>query len=61
MDTLIGEPQFDTNSLVSGHTGFPAISVAAGFTADGLPIDIGFMAREWQEPLLIQIAYAFEQ
>ena len=57
----IGEPQHGTNCHLSGHTSFPAISVPAGFTADGLPVGIEFLAREWQEPLLIQLAYAFEQ
>ena len=61
MGTLIGEPQFGTDCHVSGHTGFQPISVPAGFTADGLPIGIEFMAREWQEPLLIRIAYVYQQ
>jgi Asp-tRNA(Asn)/Glu-tRNA(Gln) amidotransferase A subunit family amidase len=58
---LIGEPQHGTNCHLSGHIGFPAISVPAGFTEDGLPVGVELMAREWQEPLLIQIAYAYEQ
>ena len=57
----IGEEQYGTNCHLSGHTGFPAITVPAGFSEDGLPIGIEFMAREWQEPLLIELAYAFEQ
>ncbi|MFT5134023.1 MAG: amidase [Gammaproteobacteria bacterium] len=58
---LIGEQQYGTNCHISGHIGFPAITVPAGFTEDGLPIGVELMAREWQEPLLIQLAYAFEQ
>lgn len=57
----IGEEQFGTNCHLTGHTGFPAITVPAGFSEDGLPVGIEFMAREWQEPLLIELAYAFEQ
>lgn len=49
------------NCHLSGHTNFPAISVPAGFTKTGLPVSLEIMAREWQEPLLIQLAYAFEQ
>ncbi len=57
----IGEIQHGTNCHLSGHIGFPAISIPAGFTIDGLPIGIEIMARKWQEPLLIKLAYAFEQ
>jgi amidase len=57
----IGEEQYGSNCHLTGHTGFPAITVPAGFSEDGLPIGIEFMAREWQEPLLIELAYAFEQ
>ena len=59
--SLIGETQYGTNCFLSGHIGFPAITVPAGFTEDGLPIGVEILAREWQEPLLIQLAYAFEQ
>jgi amidase len=41
--------------------GFPALSVPAGFTSDGLPIGIEFMARPFAEPLLFELGYAFEQ
>ncbi len=57
----IGEAQHGTNCFLSGHIRFPAITVPAGFSEDGLPIGVEFLAREWQEPLLIQLAYAFEQ
>lgn len=57
----IGEVQHGTNCHLSGQIDFPAITVPAGFTDDGLPIGIEFLAREWQEPFLIQLGYAFEQ
>ncbi|MCG8448704.1 MAG: hypothetical protein MI725_03865, partial [Pirellulales bacterium] len=57
----IGEEQQGNNCFLSGHARFPAITVPAGFTEDGLPVGIEFLAREWQEPLLIQLAYAYEQ
>jgi amidase len=41
--------------------GFPAISVPAGFTADGLPVGIEFLAKPFAEPALFKIGYAFEQ
>jgi Asp-tRNA(Asn)/Glu-tRNA(Gln) amidotransferase A subunit family amidase len=40
---------------------FPSIVVPAGFTDDGLPVGIEFLARAFEEPRLIELAYAFEQ
>jgi amidase len=40
--------------------GYPNITVPAGFVF-GLPIGISFFGRAWSEPVLIRIAYAFEQ
>lgn len=57
----ISETQSGVNCFLSGQINFPAISVPAGFTADGLPVGVELLARQWQEPLLIQLAYAFEQ
>ncbi len=48
-------------------TGFPAITVPAGFSPPkgsapiGVPIGIEFMGRPWSEPTLIKLAYSFEQ
>jgi Asp-tRNA(Asn)/Glu-tRNA(Gln) amidotransferase A subunit family amidase len=40
---------------------FPSIVVPAGFTDDGLPVGIEFLARAFEEPRLIELAFAFEQ
>ena len=40
--------------------GYPIISVPAGAYFD-LPVGITFFAGAWQEPVLIRLAYAFEQ
>jgi amidase len=40
--------------------GYPHITVPAGFKF-GLPIGISFFGTAWTEPMLIKIAYAFEQ
>jgi amidase len=42
-------------------TGCPAISVPAGFTADGLPVGIQFVGPYRSEQRLLSIALAFEQ
>ena len=40
--------------------GYPHITVPAGYIF-GLPVGLSFFAGAWQEPRLIQLAYAFEQ
>jgi amidase len=40
--------------------GYPHITVPAGYVR-GLPVGISFSGRAWSEPVLIRIAYAFEQ
>ena len=52
---------FGNNRFLSPIIGFPAMSVPAGFTTDGLPVGIEFMARPYAEPMLFRFAYAFEQ
>ena len=57
----IGEEQKGTNCFLAGHTQFPAITVPAGFSANGLPLGLEILARKWREGLLIELAYAYEQ
>ncbi len=40
--------------------GYPHITVPAGFL-HGLPIGVSFFGARWSEPVLLRIAYAFEQ
>jgi Asp-tRNA(Asn)/Glu-tRNA(Gln) amidotransferase A subunit family amidase len=49
------------NRRLSPVIGFPAMTVPAGFTADGLPVGLEFMARAFAEPILFRLAYAYEQ
>jgi amidase len=42
-------------------TGHPAISVPAGFTADGLPIGLQIVGRHQADFSVLQLAHAFEQ
>jgi aspartyl-tRNA(Asn)/glutamyl-tRNA(Gln) amidotransferase subunit A len=42
-------------------TGFPAISIPAGFTPGGLPVGMQLVARPWQEAALLVAAHAYEQ
>jgi amidase len=41
-------------------SGYPHITVPAGFVF-GLPIGLSFFGRAWSEPILIKLAFAFEQ
>jgi amidase len=49
------------NRRLSPILGFPAITVPAGFTKDGVPAGIEFLARPFAEDLLFRLAYAYEQ
>jgi amidase len=47
-------------STASAVAGYPHITVPAG-QAFGLPVGLSFFAGAWSEPVLIRLAYAFEQ
>ena len=63
----IGEAQLERNGILSNATGFPAITFPGGFSAPtasaplGVPIGIELLGTDWSEPLLIKLAFAFEQ
>jgi len=58
---LIGQPQAGSNCQLSATTGFPAISMPAGFTSDGLPVGMDLLGQPWSEPALLKVAYAYER
>lgn len=63
----LGEAQVERNGVLGSVTGFPSCVVPAGFTSStysapiGIPVGIEILAMEWNEPTLIEIAYAYEQ
>ena len=59
--SIVGEPQPGATCQLSASTGFPSISIPAGFTADGVPVGIELLGRAWDEPKLLAMAYAYEQ
>jgi len=49
-----------SSSSPAAISGYPSITVPAG-NIDGLPHNVSFYGRAWTEPLLLEIAYAYEQ
>lgn len=49
------------NRHLSPALGFPAMTVPAGFTTDGLPVGMEILARPFAEGTLFRLAYAYEQ
>jgi Asp-tRNA(Asn)/Glu-tRNA(Gln) amidotransferase A subunit family amidase len=68
LPVMIGNPnQAERNGILASITGFPAITVPAGFSAAtasapiGVPVGIEFLGQPFSEPQLLKIAYSFEQ
>ncbi len=49
------------NRRLSPLTGLPALTVPAGYTADGLPVGLELLGRAFTEAELLRFAYAYEQ
>ncbi|KYG71079.1 amidase family protein [Planococcus maritimus] len=58
-DALLLPQDFGCN--IGAAAGFPSITVPAGLTAAGEPFGITFAGQAFDEPKLIEYAYAFEQ
>jgi Asp-tRNA(Asn)/Glu-tRNA(Gln) amidotransferase A subunit family amidase len=61
---LIGDlnsPHGDNSQQIAPHTGFPAITVPMGFTANGLPLGLQMVGKQFAEASLIKLAYSYEQ
>lgn len=59
-DLVNGDHFSGASSTPAAVAGYPNINVPAGFVY-GLPVGISFFGRAYSEPLLIKLAYAFEQ
>lgn len=60
------DPQLDTtgrgsNRRLAPVLAFPALTVPAGFTTDGLPVGLELLGRPYAEPTLFRLGYAYEQ
>jgi amidase len=59
-DLLNGDHYIGGSSSLAAISGYPAITVPMGFIGE-MPVGISFFGRAWSEPLLIEIAFGYEQ
>jgi amidase len=60
-----GSPNAGTNNRLSPYSGFPAMTMPAGFTEPtddrvALPVGVEFLGREFDEATLIRLAYGYQ-
>jgi hypothetical protein len=59
--------QADRNGILASVTGFPAITVPAGFSAPtntaplGVPVGMDILGKPWSDAKLLSLAYSFKQ
>lgn len=58
---FIGESQYGSLCRIAAHSGLPALTAPAGFTADGLPVGIELLARPFADGRLLGLAFAWER
>jgi amidase len=59
-DLINGDSGGDDAAGVPAIAGYPHITVPGGFV-HGLPVGFSFFGPAWSEPVLLKLAYAFEQ
>jgi amidase len=59
-DLINGDLFLGSSSSYAAISGYPNISVPMGFI-DDLPVGVSFFGKAWSEPMLLEIAYAYEQ
>lgn len=60
IDLVNGDHFGGGSSSAAAVAGYPNVTVPAGLV-HGLPVGISFFGRAWSEPVLLRVAYAFEQ
>lgn len=68
IDKVMEEHQLDAilfpnnfGAGIAAKAGYPSITVPTGYTRNGQPVGVTFTAKAFQEPVLIKLAYAYEQ
>ncbi len=59
-DFVLGDPNLPACTTPAAVAGYPHITVPAGFVR-GLPVGISFFGPAYSEPVLLKLAYSFEQ
>lgn len=59
-DLINGDNFVLATSVNAALSGYPNINVPMGFIGE-VPVGISFFGRAWSEPVLLEIAYAYEQ
>ncbi|MGH3242281.1 MAG: amidase [Spirillospora sp.] len=58
----IGQPQDGLRiCALAANTGFPALTIPAGFTPDGMPVGVELLGRPFSEPRLLGLAFDYQQ
>ncbi|WP_210593968.1 amidase family protein [Streptomyces sp. GESEQ-35] len=63
----VGVPQPERNGALSHGTGFPAVCFPGGFSTPteaaplGVPVGAELLGRDYSEPLLLSLSYAYEK
>jgi amidase len=60
IDLVYGDRGTGGSSSAPAVSGYPNITVPMGFV-HSLPVGLSFFGRAWSEPVLLKLAYAFEQ
>ena len=59
-DPVDGDHFTGSSSSLAAIAGYPSVTVPMGFV-EALPVNVSFFGRAWSEPLLLEIAFAYEQ
>ena len=59
-DLINGDNYHLSTSVYAALSGYPNINVPMGFIKE-LPVGLSFFGKAWTEPILIELAYSFEQ
>ncbi|MFC2111740.1 amidase [Bacteroidota bacterium] len=59
-DLVNGDNFLGSSSSFAAISGYPNITIPMGFI-DELPVGVSFFGRAWSEPVLLEIAYGYEQ
>jgi len=59
-DLINGDKYYISTTVYAALSGYPNINVPMGFIGN-VPVGISFYGRAWSEPVLLEMAYAYEQ